>query len=235
LLARTLAAAILTYGVILAAQPAAAQADIALVLAVDVSSSINEERFGLQREGIARGLESREILDAIAGGPHQTIELAVIEWSERQHVVVDWTIIRGRADLEAVLKTLRTSPRPDVGFKTNVAAGMVNAAGMFETAPLAADRKIIDVSGDGQQNEGTLAAEAARDGVVAQDITINGLPITSGEEPEVDSWYRSHVVGGDGAFMVVANGHDGFADAMRKKLSLEVAGVTVKWWFAAVN
>jgi hypothetical protein len=232
---RTLAAAVFSCGALFAAWPAAAQADIALVLAVDVSSSINEQRFGLQREGIARGLESREILEAIAGGPHQTIELAIIEWSERQHVVVDWTIIRSRTDLDAVLKALRTSPRPDVGFKTNVAASIVNAAGMFETMPLAADRKIIDVSGDGQQNEGKLAAELARDEAVAQDITVNGLPITSGEEPEVDAWYRTHVVGGDGAFMVVANGHDGFADAMRKKLSLEVAGVTVKWRFAAVN
>jgi hypothetical protein len=232
---RTLAAALLACGALLAAWPVAAQADIALVLAVDVSSSINEERFGLQREGIARGLESKEILEAIAGGPHQTIELAIIEWSEGQHVVVDWTIIRSRADLDVVLKTLRTSPRPNVGFKTNVAAGIANAAGMFETMPLAADRKIIDVSGDGQQNEGKLAADAARDGAVAQDITINGLPITSGDEPEVDAWYRTHVVGGDGAFMVVANGHDGFADAMRKKLSLEVAGVAVGRRFAALN
>jgi hypothetical protein len=70
---------------------------------------------------------------------------------------------------------------------------------------------------------------------VAQDITINGLPITSGDEPEVDAWYRTHVVGGDGAFMVVANGHDGFADAMRKKLSLEVAALTVGRRFAALK
>ena len=235
MMARTLAAAVLACGAFIAARPAAAQADLALVLAVDVSSSINEERFGLQREGIARGLESRDILEAIAGGPHQTIELAIIEWSERQHVVVDWTIVRGPADLEAVLKALRTSPRPDVGYKTNVAGGIVNAAGMFETAPLLADRKIIDVSGDGQQNDGKLAAEVARDSAVAQDITINGLPITSGEEPEVDGWYRTHVVGGDGAFIVVANGHDGFADAMRKKLSLEVAGVPLGRRFAAIN
>jgi hypothetical protein len=235
LIARTIAAAVLACGIFLAVRPAAAQADIALVLAVDVSSSINEERFGLQREGIAKGLESVEILNAIAGGPHQTIELAVIEWSESQHVVVDWTIIRSRADLEAVVKALRTSPRPNVGYKTNVAGGIVNAAGMFETAPLLADRKIIDVSGDGQQNDGKLAAELARDSAVAQDITINGLPITSGEEPEVDRWYRTHVVGGDGAFMIVANGHDGFADAMRRKLSLEVAGVAIERWFAAIN
>jgi hypothetical protein len=232
---RSLAAAVLACSALIAARPAAAQADLALVLAVDVSSSINEQRFGLQREGIARGLESREMLEAIAGGPHQTIELAVIEWSERQHVVVDWTVIRGRADLDSVLKALRTSPRPNVGYKTNVAAGIVNAAGLFETAPLPADRKIIDVSGDGQQNEGTLAAEAARDSVVAQDITINGLPITSGEEPEVDRWYRTHVVGGDGAFMVVANGHDSFADAMRRKLSLEVAGLPLGRRLAELN
>ncbi len=235
MMVRTLAAAVLACGALIAARPAAAQADLALVLAVDVSSSINEERFGLQREGIARGLESREILDAIGGGPHQTIELAIIEWSERQHVVVDWTVIHGRADLEPVLKALRTSPRPNVGYKTNVAAGIVNASGLFETAPLLADRKIIDVSGDGQQNEGKLAAEAARDAAVAEDITINGLPITSGEEPEVDRWYRAHVVGGDGAFMVVANGHDDFADAMRKKLSLEVAGAPLETRFAAIN
>ncbi|MGO8918606.1 MAG: DUF1194 domain-containing protein [Stellaceae bacterium] len=235
MMVRTLAAAVLAFSALIAVRAAAAEADLALVLAVDVSSSINEERFGLQREGIAKGLESREILDAIAGGPHQTIELAVIEWSERQHVVVDWTVIRGRADLEPVLKALRTSPRPNVGYKTNVAAGIVNAAGLFETAPLLADRKIIDVSGDGQQNDGTLAAEAARDMAVAQDITINGLPITSGEEPEVDRWYRSHVVGGDGAFMVVANGHDSFADAIHKKLSLEVAGVLLGTRFAAIN
>jgi len=232
---RTLAAAVLACSALIAARAAAAEADLALVLAVDVSSSINEERFGLQREGIARGLESNEILAAIAGGPHQTIELAIIEWSERQHVVLDWTIIRGRADLDTVLKALRTSPRPNVGYKTNVAAGIVNAAGLFETAPLQADRKIIDVSGDGQQNDGKLAAEAARDSAVAQDITINGLPITSGEEPEVDRWYRTHVVGGDGAFMIVANGHDAFADAIRKKLSLEVAGVSLGRRFAAIS
>lgn len=232
---RVLAAAVLTCGAFIAARPAVTQADLALVLAVDVSSSINDERFGLQREGIARGLESSEILEAIANGPHHTIELAIIEWSERQHVVVDWTTIRGRADLEVVLKALRTSPRPDVGYKTNVAAGIVNAAGLFETAPLPAGRKIIDVSGDGQQNDGRLAAEAARDSAVAQDITINGLPITSGEEPEVDRWYRTHVIGGDGAFMVVANGHDDFVDAIRKKLSLEVAGVSLGRRFAVIN
>jgi Protein of unknown function (DUF1194) len=235
MIARTLAAAIVACGLFATARPAAAQADLALVMAVDVSSSVNEERFSLQREGIANGLESKEILNAIAGGPHQTIELAIVEWSERQYVVVDWTIIHGRADLDAVLHALRTNPRPQVGFRTNVAGGIVKAIALFDSAPLLADRKIIDVSGDGQQNDGKLAAEEARDSAVAKDITTNGLPITSGDEPEVDRWYKAHVVGGDGAFMVVANGHDGFSDAMRKKLSLEVAGATLKRRFVAIN
>jgi hypothetical protein len=235
MIVRTLVVAALTCGLSLATRPAAAQADLALVMAVDVSSSVNEERFSLQREGIANGLESNEILNAIAGGPHQTIELAIVEWSERQYVVVDWTIIHRRADLDAVLHALRNNPRPNAGFKTNVAGGIVAAIALFDSAPLLADRKIIDVSGDGQQNDGNLAAEAARDAAIAKDITVNGLPITSGDEPEVDRWYKAHVVGGDGAFMVVANGHDGFSEALRKKLSLEVAGRTHQRWFAAIN
>jgi hypothetical protein len=235
MIARTLAAATFASGILFATEAAAAQADLALVMAVDVSSSINEERFALQREGIADGLESKAVLNAIAGGPHQTIELAIVEWSERQSVVVDWTIIHGRAELEAVLHALRNNPRPQVGFKTNVAGGIIKAISMFDSAPLPADRKIIDVSGDGQQNDGWLPAEQARDTAVARDITINGLPITSGEEPQVDRWYKSHVIGGDGAFMIVANGHDGFSDAIRKKLSLEVAGGMLKRRFAAID
>jgi len=233
--ARTMALAGAACALLLAARPASAQADLALVMAVDVSSSVDDGRFSLQREGIASGLESQEILNAIAGGPHRTIELAIVEWSERQYVVVDWTVIHGRADLEAVLQALRTNPRPQVGFKTNVAGGMIEAIAMFDSAPLAADRRVIDVSGDGQQNEGNLTAEEARDAAVARDITINGLPITSGDEPEVDRWYGAHVIGGDGAFLIVANGHEAFSAAMRKKLTLEVAGATRRRQLARID
>lgn len=192
-------------------------------MAVDVSSSVDDERFTLQREGIAAGLES--VLGAVGAGPRQTIELAIIEWSEQQNLLVDWTIIRSRGDLDAVVHALRTAVRPKVGWKTNVGGGIARAIALFKSAPLAADRKVIDVSGDGQQNAGNLPAQRARDGAISKDITINGLPITSGDEPDVDRWYQEHVIGGDGAFMVVANGHDKFSDAMRMKLALEVAGL----------
>jgi uncharacterized protein DUF1194 len=224
MIARTLGAAALLCSLFVASHHAAAQADLALILAVDVSSSIDDARFKLQREGIARGLESRDVLEAIATGPRQTIELAVVEWSEEQIVLVDWTIVRNRADMESVVDALRTQPRPRVGYSTNVGGGIGKAIALFDSAPLLPERKVIDVSGDGQQNNGKIAAEQVRDAALAQNITINGLPITSGEEPEVDRWYKAHVVGGDASFMIVANGYDSFSDAMRKKLVLEVAG-----------
>jgi hypothetical protein len=217
-------AAALLCGTLLAPHLAAAQADLALVLAVDVSSSVNEDRFKLQRQGMAAGLKSQEVLAAIANGLHQTIELAVVEWSEEHKVLVDWTIIRGETELDRVGEILEITPRPQVGFKTDVGGAMKKAIALLDTAPLAADRKVIDVSGDGEQNAGKIRAEQMRDAAVARGITVNGLPITSGDEPEVDRWYRAHVIGGDGAFLIVANGHDAFCEAMRQKLVLEIAG-----------
>jgi len=235
LIGRVVGAAALAWGLLLEPDPAAAQADLALVLAVDVSSSIDADRFALQREGIAAGPESRDVLAAIADGPHQTIELAIIEWSEEQRVLVEWTVIRGQPELERIRKLLQTAPRPQVGFKTDTGGAMNKAIALFDAAPLAADRKVVDVSGDGEQNEGRLRAEQVRDAAVAQGITVNGLPITSGEEPEVDRWYKMHVIGGDGAFLVVANGHGNFSDAMRQKLALEIAGLTPAVRFAAAR
>ena len=202
--ARILAAAVFAF-LVMSTSAALAQADLALVLAVDVSASVNDQRFNLQREGIAKGLESQPVLSALASGGHQTIELAAIEWSESQSLLLDWTIIRCRDDLDGVARTLRTRERPDqVGLRTDVGIGIAAAADLFATAPLTADRRIIDVSGDGAQNTGDLSAERARDLAVARGITINGLPITSGGEEGLENWYRTHVVGGDGAFIVVA-------------------------------
>jgi hypothetical protein len=231
--ARILAALWLALGWFFAAQPALAQADLALVMAVDVSSSVDAQRFKLQRDGIAEGLKSKAVIDAVAAGPRQTIELAIVEWSEEQKLLVDWTIIRNPADLDAVAHALRSKERPAVGWKTDVGGAIAKAVALFDTAPLPADRMVIDVSGDGQQNEGHLAAAGARDAAVARGITINGLPITSGDEPEVDRWYRDHVIGGAGAFMVVANGHENFSDAMRMKLAREVASLMPVSQFAA--
>jgi hypothetical protein len=207
-----------------AAAAAPARADVALVLAVDVSGSINDDRFALQREGIAAALDSDALAAAAASGVHQTIEIAVVEWAEEQHVVVPWTILRGREDLAAFAARLRRAPRAWVHTMTDPAGGIAAADALFAAAPLPSERKVIDVSGDGAQNTGNITAAAARDAAVAHGVTINGLPITSGEEPHVDAWYRANVIGGGGAFLIVANGFDSFAEAFQQKVTREVAG-----------
>jgi hypothetical protein len=202
-----------------------ARSDMALVLAVDVSGSVDDDRFKLQREGIAAALESDDFSAAIAGVVNQTIEIAVIEWAEEQRVVLPWTVIHGHGELAALAGRLRRAGRSWVHTMTDPGGGIAAAERLLAVKPLVADRQVIDVSGDGRQNTGDLSTANARDAAVSHGITLNGLPITSGDDPDVDGWYRANVIGGPGAFLIVANGYDAFAEAFRQKLTLEVAGL----------
>jgi hypothetical protein len=204
---------------------AAAQADLALVLAVDVSGSISDERFKLQRDGIADALDSDEFAAVVSGGNYRTIEIAVVEWAEEQKVVLPWMVVRGRGDLADAAGRLRRVNRSWVHTMTDPGGGIAAADRLFDSAPLPTERKVIDVSGDGAQNTGEIPTAEARDAAVAHHVTINGLPIISGDDPHVDAWYRANVIGGAGAFLVVADGFDAFAEAFRHKLTLEVAGL----------
>src|SRR5579863_4237493 len=159
--------------------PAHAQADVALVLAVDVSGSVNEARFKLQREGIAGALDSEGFERAVLGGIHQTVEIAVVEWAEEQEVIVPWTVVHGRGELAKLARQVRQANRAWVHTKTDAGGGIAAAARLIADAPLAAERQVIDVSGDGQQNCGEIPATEARDAAIASGITVNGLPITS--------------------------------------------------------
>ena len=203
---------------------AEAQADVALVLAIDVSASVDDRRFALQRDGVAAALESSDFAALVSGGAHGTVEIAVVEWAEEQSVVLPWTVVRNRADLAAAASRVRRAARSWVHTKTDPAGGIAAADLLFPSAPMAAERRVIDVSGDGRQNSGEIPTAEARDTAVAHDITVNGLPITLGDDPHVDDWYRQNVIGGTGAFVVVADGYDAFAAAFRRKLALEVAG-----------
>jgi hypothetical protein len=203
----------------------AVEADVALVLAIDVSGSVNDDRFSLQREGVATALESDDFAAVLFGGARQTIEIAVVEWAEEQTVVLPWTVLRSRQDLAAVAGRLRSAGRSWMHTKTDPGGGIAAADLLFASEPLAADRQVIDVSGDGRQNTGEIATAEARDAAVAHDVTVNGLPITQGDDPHIDDWYRANVIGGPGAFLVVADGYEAFAAAFRQKLTLEVAGL----------
>ena len=221
-------AAATAFAFVVAASPqgraAEAQADVALVLAIDVSASVDDGRFALQRDGVAAALESPDFAALVSGGAHGTVELAVVEWAEEQSVVLPWTIVRDRADLAAAASRVRRAARSWVHTKTDPAGGIAAADLLFPSAPMAAERRVIDVSGDGRQNTGEIPTAEARDTAVAHNITVNGLPITLGDDPHVDDWYRQNVIGGTGAFVVVADGYDAFAAAFRRKLALEVAG-----------
>jgi hypothetical protein len=220
------AAAALVLAGAVPAQAAETEADVALVLAIDVSGSVDDDRFALQRQGVAAALESEDLAALLASSQSGAIEIAVVEWAEEQNLVLPWTIVRNRDDLIAAARRIRRAARSWVHTKTDPGSGIAAADLLFATAPLAPARKVIDVSGDGRQNVGEVPTRDARDTAVAHADTVNGLPITLGDDPHVDDWYRQNVVGGPGAFVVVANGYDAFAAAFRQKLLLEVAGRT---------
>jgi hypothetical protein len=201
------------------------QADVALVLAIDVSGSIDNNRFKLQREGIAAALESEEVAVAVSSGFNQTIEIAVVEWAEEQSLLVPWTVLRGEDDFKALGARLRAAGRSWVHTMTDPGGGIAAAERLFAEEPLAALRRAIDVSGDGRQNTGEVATADARDAAVSHGITVNGLPIASEREPGIEDWYRANVVGGPGAFLVTADSYDAFAAAFRHKLTLEISGL----------
>jgi hypothetical protein len=202
------------------AGPAAATGRVAaaLVLAIDVSGSVSAERYVLQRDGIASVFADPEIERVLGDG----LAVAVMEWSDGHTVIVPWTVLRRRADAERLARRIAAAPRSP-GISTELSLALLAAADLVDRCGCEAARRIIDVSGDGPNN-GPISTAIARDEVVARGIQVNGLPIVTPAEPDLAQWYARNVVGGDGAFMVVAQGFEDFARAMRRKLLQEIAG-----------
>ncbi|HEX6443373.1 MAG TPA: DUF1194 domain-containing protein [Stellaceae bacterium] len=207
--------------VALAIVPAQA-ASVALVLAVDVSESVSAERYLLQHEGIARAFETSQLIEAIAAAPGG-IEALVLEWSDPDKiaVTVGWARIADRAAAAAFARSVRATERSSHGL-TAIGSAMLAAGAAFDRLPEPAAHRIIDISGDGMANFGASPVEA-RDALVGKGITINGLAILS-EEPWLDDYYRSNVIGGPSSFVLVAKSYDSFAEAILRKLVQEVAG-----------
>jgi Protein of unknown function (DUF1194) len=200
----------------------AACAGLALVLAVDVSMSVTADSYLLQRNGIARAFENPRLVNAISAVPGG-IEALVLEWSdpERIAVTVDWTRLADADSAAAFAGAVRATKRSSEGL-TAIGPALLAAAAAFDHAPEPAPRRVIDISGDGMANFG-LPPAVARDRIVAAGIMINGLAIVT-EEPWLDAYYRSNVIGGPGAFVVAARDFRSFADAMLRKLVQEIAG-----------
>jgi hypothetical protein len=209
--------------VVAAALPAKA-ASVALVLAIDVSGSVSPDRYALQHDGIARAFESPQLIKTINHLPGG-IEVLVLEWSDPEQIAitVGWTHITNRAGAGAFAAAVRATHRTSSGL-TAIGSAMLAAGAAFEHMPEAAARRIIDISGDGSANYGEPPAQA-RDALVKRGITINGLAILT-EEPDLDAYYRSNVIGGPSAFVLVAQNMASFATAIQTKLVTEIAALS---------
>lgn len=214
--------------------PGKEQVDLLLCLAADVSRSVNYERFQLQRNGYAAALVDPRVLRAISSGPLGRIAVTYIEWSGQleQKTVVDWTIIDGIDSAQHFTEQLIETPRPFAG-RTAIGTAIESCLQAIYEVPLAAERKTIDISGDGVNNDGR-APSGARNDAVREGVVINGLPILTPlalvwnpahtHPPEgLEEYYRVNVRGGPGSFVVVAEDHQSFAAAIVKKMIAEIA------------
>jgi hypothetical protein len=199
--------------------------DTALVLAVDVSESINTERYALQMAGIGKTFEDPEIQQMILSGPNHSMFVALVEWSSKAFLSVPWTLITSSGDAQAFADKVQQTPRFDNQFTCMAKALQVVRDKVLPFLPVAATRTIIDVSGDGRDNCNTSPpVDAVRDQLVLGGVTINGLPILEGDEAAtLEDWYAHHVIGGPAAFLVPALGFSDFERAMRKKFLVEVS------------
>jgi hypothetical protein len=220
------------------ANPVGARAetvDLLLVLAADVSRSVDEEEFNLQRKGYAQAMTDPRVLRAISGGRHHAIAITFIEWSGAadQNVVIDWTLVRDEEAAAGIAATMRSAPRSFLG-RTSISAAIDFAMQRLAVAPDRADKRVIDVSGDGTNNAGRSVTEA-RDEAVAAGVTINGLAIVNSRSTPgyafhtqppggLPKYFEENVIGGPGSFLIHIDNFDSFAEAITRKLVSEIAG-----------
>ena len=233
---RTIGIAALTVVIASAFARAAERVDLLLVLAADISRSMDEAKFQLQRSGYAAAFSNPQVIEAIRAGPSGRIALTFIEWSGplSQQIVVDWTLINNDRMAHEFSDRIVEAPRA-FADSTSISGGIAFAMAQLERAPYQAHRRIIDVSGDGDNNGGRPVT-AARDEAVAKGITINGLVILT-EPPSLSysnhtnppsglaNYYRDNVIGGPGAFVMVAESPHSFGNILIKKVIAELAQI----------
>ena len=213
------------------AAPGTTAVDVELVLSTDISYSMDYDELKLQRDGYVEAIQSAEFLNALKQGMHGKIAVTLVEWAgaNDQRVVVPWRLIDGPDTARAVAAEMAAAPVRRA-FRTSISGALIFSAGLFEGNGFAGIRRVIDVSGDGTNNQGPLVAPT-RDEVVAKGIVINGLPIML-KEPQpnsidikdLDIYYEDCVIGGPGAFVVPMREREKFKEAIRTKLVLEIAG-----------
>jgi Protein of unknown function (DUF1194) len=229
-----LASVIMLVSCVLMSRGAAAEdlpVDLELVMAVDISLSMDEDEQRLQRDGYAAAFRHPEIIEAIRSGPHGRIAATYVEWAGEsfQRTVVPWTLIDGAATALPFAEKLAAAPIEQT-YRTSISGALLYAGGLFDGNGYHG-RAVIDVSGDGANNQG-ISVEVARDQAVRRGITINGLPLLLKpgsfdgyfEMVDLDDYYEDCVIGGTGAFIVPVRSLSEFVPAIRRKLVMEIAG-----------
>jgi Protein of unknown function (DUF1194) len=215
---------------------AAEPVDLLLVLAADVSRSVTEGKFKLQREGAAAAISHPDVVKAITSGPNRRIAVCFVEWATAgmHNIVVDWTVIEDGNAARGFGDRLVEAPRSFAG-STSISSAIDFSVTQLERAPFKSERRVIDVSGDGNNNSGRPVTDA-RDEAIGKGITINGLviltPLAESFRPEhthppggLEKYFQDNVIGGFGAFTVVAESHESFGRALTKKLVAEIAAL----------
>jgi hypothetical protein len=215
--------------------------DVELIIAVDVSYSMDVDELAVQRQGYAQALASKEFLQALRSGPNNNVAVTYFEWSASndQKIIIPWRVIDGLETAEAVaIEIMKTPVRK--GSSTSISGAISFAIPLFEENPYRGLRRVIDISGDGPNNNGA-SVTGARDAALERGITINGLPIMVANSSRsimdidnLDLYYEDCVIGGPGSFVVTIKERDKFKEAIRTKLVLKVAGQTTERWIVPV-
>ncbi len=198
--------------------------DLALVLAVDSSYSVDTVEYRLQMQGLAAAFRNSEVIEAIKNGPSGRIAVSVVQWSDSksQVVVIPWRIISGQKTAADLSSTLSQTPRQTASGGTSITTMIKKGAAMLSRLPFYAQRKVIDISADGRNNNGG-DPRPVRNLVAANGITINGLAIIN-EVITLDKYFEIYITGGPGNFVIVANDYSAYATAIKRKLILEILG-----------
>jgi len=191
------------------------------VIALDISSSVDEEEYNLQREGFARALASPQVAAAISRGKLKAIAVSVVHWSGfvEQNVEIGWVRVTDFSDLSRLADNVRRVRRRYNGGATDISLALSFSQQLFASAPYSSTRRVIDIAGDGTNNV-NYAPYIERDRIVKAGTTINALAVTP--TLKLVKYFRENVIGGNGAFVEMATGYDVFEDAMRRKLVREI-------------
>ncbi len=224
------ATSVLAFALFPAAASQQEKVGLQLILAADVSGSVNPTRYKTQQEGYLEALGDPRVLDVIRELDPPVLAITFIAWAREQEIMVPWTRVHDAQSMDVFRSRLRNTERARVGINTLISRALLFCGAQFDRE-FAGGRKVIDVSGDGDDNQGIGGLRAVRDSLVAKGVVINGLPIIvkppeyifPPQPPEgLDVYYRNHVVGGEGHVMIESIGFDNFKQAILQKLLLEI-------------